>query len=67
MKKEINFAENLKNLRKSYNMTQRELAEKLLVDQRTISTWEKGICEPSFQLLAQLCDIFEETFDEILT
>lgn len=65
--KEINFAENLKHLRKSLHMTQKELAEKLAVDQRTISAWEKGLCEPNFYLLSMLCDIFEETFDGILT
>ncbi|MBE5753196.1 MAG: helix-turn-helix transcriptional regulator [Clostridiales bacterium] len=65
--KQINFAENLKHLRQSTGMTQKELAEKLSVDQRTISAWEKGVCEPNFYLLAMLCEIFEETFDGILT
>lgn len=37
------------------------------VDQRTISAWEKGICEPGFQMLAHLCEIFGETFDSILS
>lgn len=65
--KKINFAENLKNLRKSFNMTQKQLADALSVDQRTISAWETGVCEPSFALLAKLCDIFEEDFNGILT
>lgn len=64
--KEIKFAENLKTLRQSKKLTQKKLAEMLAVDQRTISAWEKGICEPSFQLLAKLCEIFDETFDNIL-
>lgn len=64
--KEIKFAENLKTLRQSKKLTQKELAEMLAVDQRTISAWEKGVCEPSFQLLAKLCEIFDETFDNIL-
>ena len=63
----INFAENLKNLRRSFHMTQDELAAILNVDQRTVSAWGRGICEPSFSLLAKLCEIFEETFDGILT
>ena len=67
MAEKINFAENLKNLRRSFNMTQDELAAILNVDQRTVSAWERGICEPSFSLLAKLCEIFEETFDGILT
>lgn len=63
----INFAENLRNLRRGMDMTQKQLADALAVDQRTISAWENGVCEPSFVLLAKLCEIFGETFDEILT
>lgn len=48
-------------------MTQKSLADMIGVDQRTISAWEKGICEPSFALLNKLCEIFDETFDGILT
>ncbi len=64
--KEIRFAENLKNLRKGAKMTQKKLAELLCVDQRTVSAWENSVCEPSFVLLAQICEIFNETFDDIL-
>lgn len=63
----ITFNENLRTLRKSKGLTQKELADMVGVDQRTISAWEKGICEPGFQLLAHLCEIFNETFDSILT
>ena len=65
--KELCFAQNLKMLRESRKMTQHELGELLGVNQRTVSAWEKGICEPSFTLLAKLCDLFGETFDGILT
>ena len=64
---DINFAENLKNLRKAKGITQKQLAETLGVDQRTVSAWENGVCEPSFDLLLKLCQFFNETFDEILT
>ena len=65
--KTINFAENLRNLRRGADMSQKKLASLLGVDQRTISAWENGVCEPSYTLLAQLCEIFDESFDEILT
>lgn len=65
--REIKFSENLKNLRKGMGMTQKQLAEALCVDQRTVSAWENGVCEPSFSLLAQICEIFGESFDDILT
>ena len=65
--KTINFAKNLRELRKIRKVTQRELALVLGVDQRTVSAWEHEICEPSFTLLAAICDYFDETFDSILT
>lgn len=65
--KKIEFADNLKNLRRSKVLTQKELAMLVGVDQRTVSAWEKGVCEPSFAMLAKLCEIFGETFDSILT
>jgi DNA-binding XRE family transcriptional regulator len=64
---EIHFAENLRTLRRAASMTQKQLANMLEVDQRTVSAWEKQVCEPSFELLAKLCDIFDETFDGILS
>ena len=64
---EIKFAENLKNLRKSQGLSQKQLADALGVDQRTVSAWENGVCEPSFAVLLNLCRIFNETFDGLLT
>lgn len=63
----IKFAENLRELRKNAGMTQKQLAAVIGVDQRTVSAWEKGVCEPSFQMLASLCEFFNETFNDILT
>ena len=65
--KSIRFNENLRELRTSKKITQKQLADILQVDQRTISAWEKGICEPSFSMLLKLCNFFDETFDNILT
>ena len=64
---EIKFAENLKQLRQSKKMTQQELAQKLGVDKRTVSAWETKVCEPNFTILAKLCEIFDENFDNLLT
>lgn len=64
---EIKFSENLKNLRLSKKLTQGQLAKLVGVDQRTVSAWETGVCEPSFSMLLKLCEIFEEDFNGILT
>ena len=67
MVKKIKFAENLKALRRVAGITQKQLAALLEVDQRTVSAWEHNVCEPSFAVLAKLCEFFGETFDSILT
>lgn len=63
----ITFKDNLRILRKEKRWTQDQLAKMIGVDQRTISAWEKGVCEPSFAMLAKLCEIFNETIEGILT
>lgn len=65
--KEIKFAENLKTLRRAKNLSQAALAKLVGVDQRTVSAWENGICEPNYSILLLLSDIFDETVDDILT
>ena len=65
--KEIRFAENLRQLRESKGLTQKQLGLLVGVDQRTVSAWEHKVSEPSFLLLSMLCEIFEDTYDDILT
>lgn len=67
MARPVKFPENLRKLRKSARLTQAMLADKLGVDQRTVSAWENGIAQPNFETLAAICDIFGETFDSLLT
>ncbi len=62
----VEFKENLKSLRKNAKLTQGELAKIVGVDQRTVSAWENGVCEPSFEMLARLCEIFCEDFNGLL-
>ena len=65
--KELNFKHNLQVLRKECRLSQKELAKMVNVDQRTVSAWENGICEPSFTVLLQLCNIFKVDTEELLT
>ena len=64
--KKIKFKENLKNLRIALGLSQAQLAEKLNVNQRTVSAWEKGICEPSLTTLTQISEFFDESLDSLL-
>ena len=65
--KVIKFAENLKRMRVAAGMTQAQLAQRLGVDQRTVSAWEKGVARSSFETLALICDLFDENFDSLLS
>lgn len=65
--KEIHFAENLKRLRTENKLTQAALGKMLSVDQRTVSAWENSLSEPCLNMLAKLCDIFDESFDSLIT
>ncbi len=65
--KAIKFAENLKQLRQGRGITQKQLGKLLGVDMRTVSAWENKVCEPSYEMLARICEYFDETFDNILT
>lgn len=64
--KTIKFNENLKALRISFGLSQEQLAKKLSVNQRTVSAWEKGVCEPNFYTLTLLSELFDESVDSLL-
>ena len=53
-------------LRKSRGMTQRELAEKLGVSDKTISHWERDESSPDISLIPVIAEIFDVTCDELL-
>lgn len=53
-------------LRKANGMTQRDLAERLHVSDKTISRWERGDGEPELAVIPVLAEIFGVTCDELL-
>ena len=62
----LNFAENLRKLRRERGFTQEQLAEKLSVSFQTVSRWETGIVYPDIELLPVIADLFETRVDELL-
>ena len=62
----MNFGENLKNIRKSKNISQETLAEKLGVSRQSISKWETGENYPTMNNIMCLCDIFKCKINEIV-
>lgn len=50
--------------RKEKNLTQRELAEKMGVSDKSVSKWENGKCLPDVSLYMELCEILGITINE---
>ena len=48
------------------NLTQRELASRLEVDQTAISNWERGLARPCKKYRKKLCELFRCSEDELL-
>lgn len=55
----MNLKERIINLRTNKKLSQKQLAEKLYVSDKTISSWESGRTEPSLEMLIKLSEIFE--------
>ena len=62
----IEFGLFLSELRKEKGLTQKELAERLLVSAKAISKWETGANMPDVSLLIPLADILGVTVTELL-
>ena len=55
----MNYGEIISKLRQSKNITQKELASKLYVTDKTISSWESNRTEPSLEMIIKLSEILE--------
>lgn len=53
--------------RKAKNYTQKQLAEKLMISDKTVSKWECGKGFPEVSLLLPLCNELEITVNELLS
>ena len=54
----MKFGENLKSLRKSKNISQEVLADKMGVSRQSVSKWETGEAYPEMNNIIALCTIF---------
>ena len=52
--------------RKVLGMTQKQLAEKLNMSDKSVSKWERGICLPDVSVYMELCEILEISINEFL-
>lgn len=52
--------------RKALGMTQKQLAEKLNMSDKSVSEWERGICLPDVSVYMELCEILGISINEFL-
>ena len=64
---EKNLAKNIADLRKSKNMKQSELGDKIGYSDKTVSKWENGVSAPDVNALCSLADFFNVTLDDLVS
>ena len=52
--------------RKALGLTQKQLAEKLNMSDKSVSKWERGICLPDVSIYMELCNILRISINEFL-
>ena len=52
--------------RKGLGLTQKQLAEKLGMSDKSISKWERGVCLPDVSVYMELCAILGISINEFL-
>ena len=62
----FDFASKIKSLRKSFDLTQEEFAERLGMSSQAISKWETGTAMPDISMFPILANFFGVTTDELL-
>ena len=60
------FSQRLKELRLERKLLQQELAKELFVSKSTVSGWEVGRNQPSYELLIEIADYFDVTVDYLI-
>ena len=60
------FGEMISSLRKEKNMTQNDLAEKMNVTDKAVSTWERNLSCPDVNSIPKLAEILGVSVEELL-
>lgn len=61
----MTMGERIKELRKKNSLTQTQLANELNITKGTVSTWETNSRKPNFEVLVQMCEMFNASMDYI--
>ncbi|MBR1770467.1 MAG: helix-turn-helix transcriptional regulator [Lachnospiraceae bacterium] len=57
----------IQQLRKANKMTQKELADRIGVSDKTVSKWENGNSMPDISLFSELCCVLNTNINELLS
>ena len=60
------FCKNLKEIRKTCGLTQKDVALKLQVVESCYANWEQGRTEPNIDMLRKLGKLFNVSIDELI-
>ena len=60
------FAENLKNIRKKAELSQKELAARLFVSQQAVAKWETGRATPTPEMVSKIASVFGISSSQLL-
>lgn len=62
----MKFADKMKLYRRQKGWTQQDVAERLLISRKTISSWENGRSYPDIFMLVQISDLYHVSLDDLL-
>lgn len=62
----VQVGKRITSLRRSFDLSQEDLANKLYVTRQCISKWELGISVPSLDMIIEMTKLFSVTIDELL-
>ena len=62
----MDFGSQIKDLRKTHNLTQEEFALKLNVTRQAISNWENNRNLPDIQILIEISNVFSISLDQLI-
>ena len=60
------FCKNLREIRKSCNLTQKQVATALNVVESCYANWEQGRTEPNIEMLRKLTAIFNVSAEDLI-
>ena len=64
---QVKIGQFIKTMRKEKNLTQREIADRLNISEKTVSKWETGNGLPEVSSMLPLCELLEISVNELLS